>query len=69
LIENGADVNQETIIGITPLAFALYGNQIEMAKLLLRKNANVETTKLMLAGYGTFKLYDLLDQLCKEMQE
>ena len=69
LIENGADVNQATKSGATPLLFALHTSQTEIAKLLLRKNANVETTKLLLVMYRAFELYNILDELCKEMQE
>ena len=69
LIENGADVNQATKIGATPLAFAMYKNQIEIAKFLLRKGAGIESTKVFLNNLEFLDLVDILDKLCKEMEE
>jgi ankyrin repeat protein len=69
LIQNGADVNQAAANGITPLAFAIYRNQNEVAKLLLKNNANMEITKLDLEKHGELELIAILDKLYKEIKE
>jgi ankyrin repeat protein len=70
LIENGADINQETQIGITSLAFAILNNQTEIAKFLLRNDVNTENTILGLQKHGELELIEILDKLYnKTMKE
>jgi len=74
LIKHAADVNQAINAGTTPLAIAIYYNQIDVAKLLLKKNANVETTKLFFKNnqfselINVLDLIDVLDKLCKKIK-
>ena len=69
LLQGKADVNQATKDGAPPLAFAIYVNQTEIAKLLLRNGANIESTKVFLKNYGFLDHIDILDKLCQEMKE
>ena len=69
LVENGADVNQNTNNGATPLAIAIYSNHTEVAKFLLNKNANIKATKLCLKNNNLLAQIDILEDLCKQMEE
>jgi len=72
LVENEADVNQATRkdkLTLTPLLMAIYNQQTEVAKFLIKKNANIEHTKLLFKKAELFKLIDTLEKLCKEIAE
>jgi len=69
LIEIGVDINQEDYRGATSLFMAIYHEKTEVAKFLLKQNANIETTKLFFKKYGLLQLIDVLDELCKQMEE
>jgi len=62
-------VNQGTNDGITPLAVAIYQNQTEVAKFLLRKNANIESTKFVFREFGKLELIENLEKMCKEIKQ
>jgi len=69
LVQNGAEVNLTMKDGATPLGFAIYNAQSEVAKFLLRKGANVKSTKLYFSKNGLSDLIDVLDKLCQEINE
>jgi len=69
LIEHEADVNQVNLNGASPLFIAIYKNQREVAKFLLRQNANIESVKVLFRAHGKFKLLEILEKLCKEIEE
>jgi ankyrin repeat protein len=69
LIHKGADVNQAGINEITPLICALHHNQIEVARLLLRNELDIENEKLILKKHEALELIEILDILCSEMKE
>ncbi|MBD5409176.1 MAG: hypothetical protein HDR54_07315 [Treponema sp.] len=50
LISQGADVNYVTLQGNTPLTFAIYANDMEMIKLLLKNGADAWKEVRMLTG-------------------
>jgi len=70
LIQNGADPNQISKNGITPLAVAIQNNQTEIAKFLLRNdgNGNIEKTTQCFKKSRIFKLFEFLDKVCNEME-
>jgi len=65
LLQNGADVNHVTKDGVTPLAYAIDHNQIQIAELLLEKGADIENTNLYMKKHGFWNLIDILDKLRK----
>jgi len=70
LIKHGADVNQgRRNEGFTPLCSAINKNQTEVAKFLLSKNANIEITKVLFRKFGNLELIEILEKLCKEIEE
>jgi ankyrin repeat protein len=69
LVQNGGDIDKANDFGVTPLTVAIYKNQIEVAKFLLTKHANIESTKLFFMINGFLGKIDILDELCKEIQE
>jgi ankyrin repeat protein len=66
LINHEADANQADNDGVTSLAVAIANSHTEIAKFLLSKNANIETTKLFLKEKKEFGMIEILDKLCKE---
>jgi len=69
LVQNGADVNLPAKNGITLLGVAIHKNQTEVAKFLLKYDANIEITKLLLKIHGEVELIKILDKLCIEIEE
>jgi len=70
-IDNGANIDQAQANHTTPLVVALCNNQIEVAKFLLKKDANIENTKFVLKKYynENFELNNILDKLCTLMEK
>jgi len=69
LIQNGADVNVGRNDGYTPLCIAIAANRIEVAKFLLSKNANIESTKYKFREFGELEFIEILENICKEIEE
>jgi len=71
LINNGANIDQAQANQTTPLVVALCNNQIEVAKFLLKNDANIENTKFVLKKYynENFELNNILDKLCTLMEK
>jgi len=69
LIQNGGgDVNETSSNGMNLLAWAIYHNQIEIAKVFIQFGANIEKAKVGLKKYGKLKLIEILDKFCEEMK-
>jgi len=67
LLENGTNVNPVyNHDGVTPLAIAILQNHTEVAKFLLKKNANIKSTKLFFKKNNFSDEIDILDIFCKE---
>jgi len=69
LIKHGADVNRGKNDGAIPLCQAIYKNQTEVAKFLLRKNADIEIAKFVFRKFGKLQFIEILEKLCKDMEE